>query len=345
MRRALWVPSFLLLSLCCVLAVAPPASAGGDAEDFEPVYTGRVTKKSSLRSIDSTSGKLVATLYRNDTVELGEVGEEWTPARKGGKAGYILTESLKDLNILSPYRALPDGEEVFPYAATALAPTAIVGTVYGQTDALQTIPKDAVVAVGGPDQDGGLLLPYKRTVGRISADSLQLERVVPAAEAQPGDLIGVFSTFFTADLSRDLLAGRLHNIQKGVELLDGRTVAPGEQFSFNEVCAPYTSGNGYKKGPIINYVSDKKSGYGGGICQVSTTLYNVLLQLPQEMAIVRWQTHSSRGIEYAPVDFDAAVGAGNLDLSFINDAPFAVRMRLNLWDGVVTVRMYRDAGE
>ena len=135
------------MSLCILLA-ALPAAAEIAPDSFEPVYSARITRKSSLRGAESKNGKLVATLYPNDVVELGEIGEEWTPARKGSKIGYVLTASLKDLNVLSPYRALPEGETRYPYAAMALEPAVIDGTVYGQTGELQTIPAGAVVAAG-----------------------------------------------------------------------------------------------------------------------------------------------------------------------------------------------------
>ncbi len=313
----------------------PPTS-----ETFVPVYSARISKQASMRGTAETKGKLVATLYANDVVELGEVGEEWTAARKGGKFGFVLTKCIKDLDVLSPYRALEYGV-CFPYAAKALRSTAIQGTVFGNLGELQTIPSEAVIAVGEPDSNGEIPMPYLRTVGTVNQSAVELEPVVPVTEAQPGDLVGVYSTFFTPDSDHKLKVGRLHNIEKGIQLIDNYVVKSGGKFSFNDLAAPYTQGNGYELGPIINYVSDKKSGFGGGICQVSTTLYNVLLQLPIE--IVHWQTHSSRGIEYAPVGFDAAVGAGGLDLEFINQMPFAVRMRANVWEGVVTVRFYRDA--
>ena len=335
MKRA-WC--FLLIAVCAALAVS--AAVVAEEEPFVPVYSARITRQSSLRSIPDESGRRLATLYRNDTVELGEIDELWTPAQRRGVVGYVLTASLMDLEVLSPYHALPDGAEIFPLAATALHPVEITGTIHGNTGALQTIPEGAVMAVGMPDANGELLLPYKRTVGRINATLMQLERVVPVGEAQPGNLVAVYSTFFSADVARSLVVGRLHNIQKGVDLLDGLVIQPGGRFSFNDICAPYTRGNGYMLGPIINYTSNKNSGYGGGICQVTTTLHIALLQL--DVGIARYAPHSSRGIDYAPVGFDAAVGAGNLDYIFDNNLPFALRLRLNVCDGVVTVRLYRS---
>ena len=333
-KKVILVLGCMLLTALCVALVANAS--------FEPLFTARITVRSSLRGAPDQNSKRVATLYKGDEVELGEIDEEWTPAQRNGVEGYVLTASLRNVEVLSPYHAL-DGETVYPYAATALKPAVITGTLHASTGELQTIPKDAVIMVGPPDEDGNLLLPYKRTVGRADGKQFQLERVAPIEEASPGDLIAVYATFFSADIARSLMAGRLHNIQKGVELLDGLVIPAGEQFSFNEIAAPYTKANGYELGTIINYTSSKKSGYGGGICQVTTTLHNALLQL--NVNIVRWAPHSSKGIEYAPVGFDAAVGSGGLDYIVENDLPFAMRMALDVWDGVVTVRIYRGTEE
>ena len=92
-------------------------------------------------------------------------------------------------------------------------------------------------------------------------------------------------------------------------------------------------------GPIVNYVSSQKLGYGGGICQVSTTLYNAILQIP--IGVIKTQVHSSYGISYAPLDMDAAVGKGNIDLRLQNTLPYDVRFALQAVGGVLTVRVYR----
>lgn len=79
-------------------------------------------------------------------------------------------------------------------------------------------------------------------------------------------------------------------------------------------------------------------GYGGGICQVSTTLYNAILQPHQRH---KTQVHSSYGISYVPLDMDAAVGKGNIDLRLQNTLPYDVRFALQAVGGVLTVRVYR----
>ena len=226
----------------------------------------------------------------------------------------------------------------YPYAAVALEETEIVDAETGAP--LRTVPAGAIMAVSALDGEMSVTLPYDRITGRIRATGrLDLRAVAAWDRAQEGDLIAVFSTYYDPLQSTQLQVGRLHNIREGVERLQDVTVAPGETFSFNDYCGPYTKATGYFEGPIINYTSSKKTGYGGGICQVSTTLYNAILQIPIE--VVKWQVHSSYGISYAPLDFDAAVGNGNLDFRLNNTLPYDVRFALQAEGGVLTVRVYR----
>ena len=183
-------------------------------------------------------------------------------------------------------------------------------------------------------------LPYDRITGRIySTANLDLEPVKLWPEAQEGDLIAAFSTYYDPAQDTQEQIGRLHNIMQGVERLNNVIIPADAKFYFNDYCAPYTASNGYQEGPIINYVSSDKLGYGGGICQVSTTLYNAILQIPIE--VIKQQVHSSYGIEYAPLDFDAAVGKGNIDLRLRNVLPYDVRLVLQAENGVLTVLLYR----
>ena len=308
-------------------------------EEFFEVYTAQVKSDLSMRKTPSSDSQMIATVYEDEEVIVGSVGENWAHVKKGDVTGYVLSEYLYRYRAIDPYMGMIPGAVWYPYAATALGDVAIYSTE-DPTQVLTTIPEGSIVCVREPDETGAMLLPYMRTTGRIEGGArVALEPVLTWDEAQPGDLIGVFATFFDAADDSALGEGRKYNMLQGVERLQDVVIPEGETFSFNDYCAPYSAGNGYMEGPIINYVSDQKTGYGGGICQVSTTLYNVILQIP--IKVVKEQPHSSYGIEYAPVDFDAAVGAGNIDLRLQNVLPYDVRMALHMTDGVITVMIYR----
>ena len=289
-------------------------------------------------AFDMEEEHLCPNCHRKVFEEDEDPGGEWARVRKGDVVGFVRADHLRYYMRTDPYGPYVPGVIYYPYAAHVLEPTDIYDNETGEL--LRTVPENTILSVSALDMDMAVTLPYDRTTGRIQATAnLEMEVVVPWDEAQMGDLIAVFSTYYDPAQDTQEQIGRLHNIMQGVERLNDVIIPAGEKFYFNDYCAPYTKSNGYELGPIVNYVSSEKLGYGGGICQVSTTLYNAILQIP--IGIIKWQVHSSYGISYAPLDMDAAVGAGNIDLRLQNTLPYDVRMALQATGGVLTVRMYR----
>ena len=107
----------------------------------------------------------------------------------------------------------------------------------------------------------------------INAPVETLTAKITAEELDKVDsLISSFSTSFTTSA-----AGRINNIELATKAINGLLLMPGDTFSFNEVVGERTKERGYKEaGVIIN--NRIESGLGGGICQVSSTLYNAILK-------------------------------------------------------------------
>lgn len=196
------------------------------------------------------------------------------------------------------------------------------------------IPGD-VLAVNYFDQEEAKAYMMREVV-TLPADYVTFTPFAPWKEAQPGDLLYGFTTFYNEHTGGKLAQNRAHNINVAGKKLDGITVQPGEALSFNGVCSPYRGSNGYLIAPIVG--GDGK-GHGGGVCQLSTTLYNAALGLP--LRIDEWKIHSERGVDYVPLYFDATVGAYS-DLAFTNLLPYAVRLQVLPQNGVLTVLIYRD---
>lgn len=130
--------------------------------------------------------------------------------------------------------------------------------------------------------------------------------------------IGVSETLSSYETS---LSGKekntLYNIEKSAEEINGIIVKPGEVVSFNRLIGPADKGDGYKESTIIAN-GQFVSGYGGGVCQVSTTLYNAALLA--NLQIIERYNHSIYGkpTSYVPLGQDAAVFYGYKDLKFKN---------------------------
>ncbi|WP_169734744.1 VanW family protein [Desulfitibacter alkalitolerans] len=122
-------------------------------------------------------------------------------------------------------------------------------------------------------------------------------------------LMAQYSTEFNANL-----ADRTNNLRIATEALNGTIVAPGEVFSFNETVGPRTTERGYRPSPI--YVGDNiLDGVGGGICQVSSTLYNAVLLA--DLQIIERRNHSLT-VPYVELSRDATVAWGSIDFKFKN---------------------------
>jgi len=130
--------------------------------------------------------------------------------------------------------------------------------------------------------------------------------------------IGVFETISTYETS---LLGKeentFYNIQKAAEQINGVIIKPGEIFSFNQIIGPADKEDGYKESTIIAN-GQFVNGYGGGVCQVSTTLYNAVLLA--NLQIMERYNHSIYGevTNYVPLGRDAAIFYGYKDLKFKN---------------------------
>ncbi|MBQ8094925.1 MAG: VanW family protein [Clostridia bacterium] len=312
-------------------------------EEFRPeppflaLYTATADINLTLRKSNNAKASQVGMVYEGESIEVMNLDGEWAHVRKKGTVGYVLAEHLRYYRRTDPYGPYIPGVEFYPYAAHITQDVDIYDDYTGEY--IRTLHAGDVIATSGMDERFSVYLPYQRTRGRIkSTSSMTFEQVHAWDFAQPGELIAIFSTFYAETPSSTKEEGRLYNISEGVKRLNGVRIHSGEEFRFNDYCAPYTRSNGYVEGPIINYVSDKKTGYGGGICQVSTTLYDAALQIPIE--IVKQSVHSAYGIFYAPLDMDAAVGAGNLDLRLKNVLPYDIELRMDTQDGVMCVRIY-----
>ncbi len=151
--------------------------------------------------------------------------------------------------------------------------------------------------------------------------------------------IGVKQPISTYETSlRDKEENTLYNIQKAAHQINGILLKPGEDFSFNRLIGTADQEDGYKKSTIIAN-GQFVSGYGGGVCQVSTTLYNAALLANLE--IIERYNHSIYGdaTNYVPLGRDAAIFYGYKDLKFRNslEQQIAIFCEMKQDDLVVTM--------
>lgn len=135
--------------------------------------------------------------------------------------------------------------------------------------------------------------------------------------AKVKDKLGSFATNYASSAS-----GRKANIANGCGKIKGSLIYPGEVFSVSDALAPFTADNGYELAGAYENGTTVES-YGGGICQVSTTLYNAVIRA--ELEIVERYGHSM-AVAYVDPSADAAIADGLKDFKFKNnlDAPIFI---------------------
>ena len=149
--------------------------------------------------------------------------------------------------------------------------------------------------------------------------------------AQVTDLLGSFTTdFSTSD------EGRIKNLTNGSSKLNGTLLYPGEELSVYEICHPFTVENGYgvggayQNGVVVDSV-------GGGICQVSSTLYNAVIRA--ELEVTMRYSHSMT-VSYVDPSDDAAIAGTYKDFRFVNNHDYPVYIEGYCANKKVTFNIY-----
>ncbi len=155
------------------------------------------------------------------------------------------------------------------------------------------------------------------------------------------------TTIFALPLNKDILVGsyntkiegsdnKLHNIQLASYSIDETLIYPDGIFSYNEALGPTTEEEGYKIGKI--FIEGKEiDGVGGGVCQVSSTLYNAVLQA--NLDIIERHPHSKE-VTYVPKDKDAATSYGGIDFKFLNNTNKIIKIDSFIYQNSIYVNLY-----
>lgn len=147
------------------------------------------------------------------------------------------------------------------------------------------------------------------------------------------NIVSTFSTF---------IEGQDENVKQNIMIacgkLDGAIIPPGGTISFNEIVGEGSAKNGFAPGRVM-YRDHVVLEPGGGLCQVSSTIYNALLMAG---CVILERHRHSRPVAYVPLGLDATIKYGKKDLRLKN--PHAVPIRLELRADTVSLRAVVTAG-
>lgn len=267
---------------------------------------------------------IIMKLSAGDTVELLEYSLEWSKVSFGGQVGFISTQYLKKPSFGTAgivttglnFRSEPNTES----------------TVYS------TIPKYSIVKILEPYDNKWYQIEYKDKVG------YSYSSYISPVHFDDETLIGTFSTSFATGSSQK---GRVYNIKKGAGLINEWVIKPGENFSLLQAIGPINKASGYKQAPEFKKTkngSETVTGYGGGVCQIATTLYQSVCNAISSgyKITVTELHHHSKDVSYIKSGDDATISwNAKQDLSFRNDTIFTLKIRTYVKDGIISCMIYK----
>lgn len=287
--------------------------------------------------IQEISETLVTVQDNNDhviTTTVGELGLEWSNT-------YILEEALtfgKSGNIIERFKERVDistSDQVYELELI-LDETIIQEFLEEHYDEFVIDTVDATLRREGSDfvvvaGTSGYVLDMEATGelihGILEAETIPSEIGIAAVLieelplgtveelSQITDVMGTYTTSYATSAS-----GRVANVALATSFVNGTVVYPGEEFSTLELLLPFDASKGYEMGGSYSAGVLVQS-YGGGVCQVSSTLYNAVLYA--ELEITERNNHSMT-VSYVPKSQDAMIAGSGLDFKFVNNYDYPI---------------------
>ncbi len=143
-------------------------------------------------------------------------------------------------------------------------------------------------------------------------------------------IVGSYETFYGGD------ANRVHNVQLVAHLVNDKLIATGATFSFNGTTGERSAEKGFLEAPVI-INGELQTGLGGGVCQVSTTVFNAAYEAGLRITA---RTNHALYISHYPLGRDATVNYPDTDLKFVNDTPHWLLLRTWVGSSSLTVVLY-----
>lgn len=329
------------LALALLLLLGPAlVKAQGDAQPA--LYLARLMENTQLLEKPFKNASPLMYLRQHSEVEILSMADpDWFQVRVGKRTGYLQRRLINFTNVVTvnPATTPPYPAILASYLGWCAGETPVLAAPNQAAEVLTTLQKGARLAFIGFEK-GWAKLVYRRQYGYVDTRLLsELQPLLPdAATADDSAPIAAYTSFYNT-ATDEVNLSRMINIQVGCDRMAALTIQPQGRFDFNAQIGPYNKASGYE--PAFVLVDGKSVlGYGGGTCQVSSTLYNSLLQLPGLYISAR-RPHGPGGAKYLPLHADAAVGNASLNLAFTNLYDFPVRIDGSAQDGALTIAIYK----
>lgn len=325
------------------------------AEDFDlnspALYTCKIApNRSVFKVMDRTyANKNVLIRGRSSSMdaEILYVGLRWFIVRVDNQIGYVVREWVEfgSIKAVDPAGTAPFNVQKHSYTAVA-AKTCHVRKNMTYNMGAEDDGNNYVILNPGTKltvwkfYKGWAVVNYMREYGYIDPNELaDLQPVSPTDEEMyEGCPIAAYTSYYKMVQTKNNIS-RIKNIGIGCGLIS-MILEPGQTFNGNDVMGPYGPKRGYEPAIVMKDGKDVL-GYGGGTCQVSSTLYNCVQQLPG-LRVDHRRAHGLSGATYLPIHCDAAVGTDTQNFIFTNMYDYPIRIdATSSGDGALSIRIYK----
>ena len=327
---------FSLALVLCFLA-APAAQA---AQKSNVLYEGIITRRypksytNVYDKMDSENGKVVKTMSAGNTIQILDVYPGWVSIKLGSGVGYVMRHRIDVTSNPDPVTTPNYPIVAMPYYAVIDRDVEVKADKSAESNTLSLLTEGARVAIEG-FEDGWAVVIHKRVYGYINTNDLtEILPVASSVETADAETpIAVFNSFYNDNPDRIINLGVCCKYISHV-------VLPGQTMNFNNDVSPFSAANGYRLAPVLKD-GETKMGYGGGSCQVSSTLWDALMQLPG-ITVLRRNPHGDNAASYLPHGMDAASGTNTQNFIFRNDYDFPIRIDASTHDLALFVAIYKE---
>lgn len=313
-------------------------------EDFDlkspALYTATLKESTSAYPVRSIYVERLFRVSGATKVDVLYVDPLWVIVRYKGKIGYVKRHRLLNVTAVDPVNTPPYGVQKHQYVATTKTDAYVRASMSFDEPANWALLKPGTTLSIWRFVGEWAVVNYWRTYGYIHISELEdLRMVSPTDEPlSPDSPIAAYTSYYKVN-SSESIQNRMVNIDLGIQRMS-IVLQPGQTADANQLMGPYSLENGFLlAGALVDGGTTLSPG--GGTCQVSSTLYNVLLQCPGIKVLYR-RAHGDNGAPYLPMHVDAAVGNSELNLVFRNDYDFPIRLEGHTnYDGALCWLIYR----
>lgn len=326
----------LCLAAVMLISLLPAAASAGT----KPIlYRGRITDRYAnsytvIYEEMDTNSKQLKREFKNYAVSITAVYPDWVEIVYGSGYAYIVRNRVDVYDPIDMVHTPYCGVEKYDFYAEITRPTPVMSMKDDHSDVLAFMTPGARVALIG-FEDGYAKLVYKRQYGYINTNFL--DEVLPVAKTvdQGTDTIPIaaFTSYATESENRNI------NLTMCGQWMAKDIVYPNMKWNFNDTVGPFTRARGYVEAGILAD-NEATTGMGGGSCQVSSTLFNAVLQLPG-IRIDHRRAHGANGAKYLPYGMDAASASKNQNFIFTNCYDFPIRIETVVHDTCLTILIYK----